>query len=130
MNHHIIDMRRICFLKLDNSVSLLPKNSLVHCFLTQNNFFAMEIANHHDKPLTPSEICDQDRFFEPGFWVWSYSNYEARIFTTLWPANQGEHLDRLLTRQSSSASARPLQNKLSLKKPKCKSPYLWTQLSR
>ena len=28
----------------------------------------MKIANHHIKQLTPSESCDPDKFFYPGFW--------------------------------------------------------------
>ena len=31
----------------------------------------MKIANHHDKQYAPSEISDQDRFFEPGFWYYT-----------------------------------------------------------
>ena len=27
----------------------------------------MKIANHHDKQLTPLEICDHDRFLSHGF---------------------------------------------------------------
>ena len=27
----------------------------------------LEMTNHHDKQLTPSESWDQDGFFEPGF---------------------------------------------------------------
>ena len=33
------------------------------------------------------------QILEPGFWVSSFSNYEARIFTMSWPANQDEHMD-------------------------------------
>ena len=58
----------------------------------------MKMINHHDKQLTPSESWDQDGFFEPGFGVSSHSNHWARSFTTLWPPNQGEHLDRLIGR--------------------------------
>ena len=67
----------------------------------------LEMTNHHDKQLTPSESWDQDGFFEPGFGVSSYSNHWARLFTTLWPPNQGEHLDRLIyTKQTSGKSRR------------------------
>ena len=66
-NPDIINYGRFGFLKLDNAVSLLPKKDFFHRFLTQNNFFAMKIANHYDKQLTPSESWDQDGFFEPGF---------------------------------------------------------------
>ena len=55
--------------------------------------FAMKIASHQDKQLTPSKSWDQDGFFEPEFGVSSNSNYRAIIFTTLWPQNQGERLD-------------------------------------
>ena len=66
------------------------KKNFSQRFLTQNYFFAVKIANHYDKQLTPLNICDQDGFFEPGFCVSSYSNYEAGILTTIWPPNQGE----------------------------------------
>ena len=36
------------------------------------------------------------RFFEPGFEVSKHSYEWARILTTLWPTNQGEHLNRLI----------------------------------
>ena len=56
----------------------------------------MKIINSHDKQLTPYESWDQDGLFEPGFGVSLHSNHLARIFTMLWPPNQGEHLDRLI----------------------------------
>ena len=56
----------------------------------------MKILGHHDKQLTRSESWYQDGFFEPGFGVLTHSNHWARICTTLGPANQGEHLARLL----------------------------------
>ena len=89
-------MGKIYFLKLDNAISLQQKKKLFLPFLDTKPFFAMKMINHHDKQLTPSESWDQDGFFEPGFGVSSHSNHWARIFTTLWPPNQGEHLDRLI----------------------------------
>ena len=64
-------------------------------FLDTKWFYAMKMINQ-DKQLTPSEIRDEDGFFEPGFGVSSHSNQWARIFTTLWPPNQGEHLESLV----------------------------------
>ena len=72
------------------------KKKLFSPFLDTKPFFAIKIANHYDKQLTPSESWDQDGFFEPGFGVSSNSNHRARIFTTLWHSNQGEYLDRIL----------------------------------
>ena len=80
---------------MDNAVSLLPKKTFFTVY-GHKILFAVKIANHHDKQLTPLEICDQDGFFEPWFWVSSYSNYEAIMCRTLWVPNQVEHLDRLL----------------------------------
>ena len=51
----------------------------------------MKIANDHDKQLTSQKSWDQDIFLEPWFGVASKLNRDANIFTTLWPANQGEH---------------------------------------
>ena len=84
-------------------------------FLDTKPFFAMKMINHHDKQLTPSESWDQDGFFEPGFGVSSNSNHEARIFTTLWPPNQGEHLDRLIYKlfaQGRNTSLHPMSHGL------------------
>ena len=70
------------FLKLDNATSLLPKKTLVHCFLTQNNSLPWTLqatmANNLHHPRTGIHtIC------------------RAKKFSTLWPPNQSEHLDRL-----------------------------------
>ena len=53
-------MEKICFLKLDKTISLQQ----IKAFFT--------ISSHKpvfcpDKQLTPSESWDQDGFFEPGF---------------------------------------------------------------
>ena len=56
----------IFFLKLYNAVLLLPKKAFFHCFLTQNHVFAIKMANHHDKQITPSKSWDQDGFFSLG----------------------------------------------------------------
>ena len=93
-NHCKINYGWICFLKLDNAVSLLPKKPFLPVLDTKP-FFAIKIINHHEKQITPSESWDQDSFFKPGFRVSSHSNHWARIFTTLWPPNHGEHLDSL-----------------------------------
>ena len=65
-NPDIINNGRSSFLKLDNAVSLQPKK-ILSPFLDTKPFFAMKIANHYDKQLTPSESWDQDGFFEPRF---------------------------------------------------------------
>ena len=44
------------------------KKSSFYRFLTQNNFFASKMINHHDKQLTPSESWDQDGCFSLGLW--------------------------------------------------------------
>ena len=96
-NHFYINYGRICFPKLDNAISLRKNTKKkISTVSWHQTFFAMKMINHHDKQLTPSESWDQDGFSEPGFGVSSHSNHRARIFTTLWPPNQGEHLDRLL----------------------------------
>ena len=46
-------------------------------------FFAMKIANHHDKQLTLSESWDQDGLFEPGFGVSSNSNCAANFYNAV-----------------------------------------------
>ena len=38
-------------------------------FLDAKQCFAVKIAKHHNKQLTPLESRDQDKFVEPGFWV-------------------------------------------------------------
>ena len=48
-NHFIINYGRICFLKLNNEVSLLPTKYFFRHIWTQNNFFAMKIAKHCQK---------------------------------------------------------------------------------
>ena len=72
------------------------KKRLFTPFLDTNTFFAMKIANHYDKQLTPYKSLDRDGFFAPGFGVSSNSNNGARIFTTPWQSNQDEYLDRLI----------------------------------
>ena len=64
-------------------------------FLDTKPFFPIKMTKHHDKQLTPPESWDQYVFLAL-VWVSSTSNHWARIFTTLWPPNQGEHLDRLI----------------------------------
>ena len=66
-NHFIINYGRICFLKLDNAISLQQKSLFFLQFLDTKPFFAMKMTNHHDKQLTPSQSWDQDGFFETGF---------------------------------------------------------------
>ena len=67
-NHYIINHGRICFLKLDNAISMQQKKAFFFLpFHDTKPFFAMKMTNHHDKQLTPSESWDQDGFFEPGF---------------------------------------------------------------
>ena len=89
--HKIINHGRVCFLKLDNLVSLLLL--LIHCFLTQNMFFAMEIANQHNKKFN-HRTAGMKTFFQPGIGASSNFNHEARVFTTMWPSNHGKHLER------------------------------------
>ena len=90
-------MGSFSFLMVDNAVSLLQKKSLYPPFLETKQLFAMKIENHHHKQLTPLESWDKGSLVEPGFGVSSNSNNEARILTTVWPTNQGEHLDRLIS---------------------------------
>ena len=47
-NHHIINYMRICFLKLYNGVSPLPKKSPFPPFIDTKPFFTIKIANHID----------------------------------------------------------------------------------
>ena len=60
-NHCKINYGWICFLKLDNAVSLLSKKPFLPVLDTKP-FFAMKIINHHEKQITPSESWDQDGF--------------------------------------------------------------------
>ena len=85
-NHYIINHGIISFLKF------FPP------LLDTKHLFAMKIGNHHDKKITSSKSWDSDSFFEPGFGVPSNSNHRARICTTLWPPNPGEHLGRRIGR--------------------------------
>ena len=62
-NHYIINYGTICLLKLDNAISLLPKKKHFLLFLDTKQFFAMKIASHHYKQLSPSKSWDQDGFF-------------------------------------------------------------------
>ena len=64
-NHYIINYGRICFLELDNAVTMLQKKPF-SSFLDTKQKDAMEISNHHDEQLTPSESWDQDGFFSLG----------------------------------------------------------------
>ena len=94
-NHFIINYWRIGFLKMDNAISLQQK-SPSHRFLTNFFLFAMKIINHHDKQLTPSESTDQEGFLSLGLGYHHIQFIGLEFFTTLWPPNQGEHLDRLI----------------------------------
>ena len=90
--HHVINHGRISFLNLDNAVYTAAKKKLFPLFFDTKMGFAVKIAYPMRKQLTSLKICDQDGFFERS----SYSNYDARLFTTLWPPNQSEHWARLL----------------------------------
>ena len=57
-NPDIKNHGRFSFLKLDHAVSLQPKKRLFSPFLNTNPFFAMKIANHYDKQLTPYKSLD------------------------------------------------------------------------
>ena len=50
-NHYIINYGRICFLKLDNAISLLPNKAFLKTFLDTKQFLAMKMINHPDKQL-------------------------------------------------------------------------------
>ena len=65
-NHLIINYGRICFMKLDNEISLQEIKPFLP-FLDTKPFYAMKMTNHHDKQLTSSKSWDQDGFFEPGY---------------------------------------------------------------
>ena len=88
--NHFIIKNDFFLVKLDNAAK---KKAFLYL---KKSLFAMKIGNQDDKQVTPSESWDQDGFVEPWFGVSSNSNHEASIFTTLWPPNQGEYLDRLI----------------------------------
>ena len=62
-NLFIIIYGRIVCLKLDNAISLKPKNRSLLPFLYTKPLIAMKILGHHDKHLTPSESWYEDGFF-------------------------------------------------------------------
>ena len=95
-NLFIINYGRICFLKLDNAISLQQKKPFFFTISWHKTVFCHE----NDKPPWQTTYTiwklGSRRFFWAWVWVSSTSNHWARIFTTLWPPNQGEHLDRLI----------------------------------
>ena len=62
---NFINYIRICFLKLDNAISLQQKRQFLQ-FPDKIPFFAMKIINHHDKLLATSESWDQNCFLSLG----------------------------------------------------------------
>ena len=62
LNHYIIYYGRICFLYLDNAVSLLPKKPFPP-FLDNKKKVAIKIVSHQDIQHRALKSWDQDVFF-------------------------------------------------------------------
>ena len=89
-------MGKFVFLRWTVQLHCCQKKTFCLPFLDTNQFFAMKIANQHDKHFTQPKSWDQDSFFEPGFGISSNSNHRARTFATPWHSNQCEYLDSLV----------------------------------
>ena len=67
--------------------------------LDSKPFFTIQVANHYDKQLKPSNMWDQDGFLSMGLGYHQIQIIELEFYNAV-HLNKGEYLDRLICKKS------------------------------